>query len=124
MRNISFRRPLSRTRTPSLTRTLSSPSSSVSNSTPQSTRSSRYQRGESDPPIAALTVPLPRSATASPALPAHVEERDLTQMNLSSELPSPELPDDAEDTELLPEVAAEKELEQSQLLVRGGAVAE
>ncbi len=36
-------------------------------------------------------------------------------MNLSSELPSPELPDDAEDTELLPEVAAEKELEQSQL---------
>ncbi|KAI1790299.1 hypothetical protein LXA43DRAFT_1149321, partial [Ganoderma leucocontextum] len=125
LRNISFRRPLSRNRarTPSLTRTVSSPSSSMSNSTPHSTRSFRYQRQESDPPLAALTVPLPRSATASPAILPQPEERDLTQMNLSSGFPSSihnnrldfEQPDE-NDTELLPEVAAERqrELEESQ----------
>ena len=75
----------------------------------------RYQRTPSDPPLAALTIPLPRSATASPAIPGHVEERDLTQMSLSSELPSPDLPGGVDDTELLPEVAAERELEESQL---------
>ena len=125
MRNISFRRPLSRNRarTPSLTRTVSSPSSSMSNSTPHSTRSFRYQRQESDPPLAALTVPLPRSATASPAIRPQPEERDLTQMNLSSEFPSSIYDNrldfaqaDENDTELLPEVAAERqrELEESQ----------
>ena len=61
MRNVSYRRPLSRTRTPSLTRTLSSPSSSVSNSTPQSTRSVRYQRTPSDPPLALLLIALSAS---------------------------------------------------------------
>ncbi|KAH9940729.1 uncharacterized protein BXZ73DRAFT_42510 [Epithele typhae] len=115
LRNGSFRRPLSRTRTPSLTRTLSSPSSSVSNSTPHSSRSARYQRQDSDPPLAALTVPLPRSATASPAFPSRVEERYISQMRLSPELPSPDLEGPADDTELLPEVAAEIERERESL---------
>ncbi|CDO73312.1 hypothetical protein BN946_scf185008.g74 [Trametes cinnabarina] len=96
LRNVSFRRPLSRTRTPSLTRTTSSPSSSTTNSTPHSTRSNGWPRADTDPPLAALSVPLPRSATASPALPPNVEERDLTQTSLEHSI---------NDTELIPEVA-------------------
>ncbi|KAI9064084.1 hypothetical protein FKP32DRAFT_1625808 [Trametes sanguinea] len=111
LRNISLRRPLSRTRTPSLTRTISSPSSSTTNSTPRSTRSNAWQRAESDPPLAALSVPLPRSATASPALPPNVEERDLTQMSLGSEFSDNEMEHSINDTELLPEVAQSRTLQ-------------
>ncbi|KAI0352396.1 hypothetical protein OH77DRAFT_1498058 [Trametes cingulata] len=94
-----------RKKTPSLTRTTSSPSSTTSNSTPHSARSGGWQRDDTGPPLAALAVPLPRSATASPALPSHVEERDLTQMSLGSEFPSAcEDPEHSlQDTELLPE---------------------
>ncbi|KAH9927002.1 uncharacterized protein B0H18DRAFT_306413 [Fomitopsis serialis] len=67
MRNVSFRRPLSRTRTPSLTRTTPSPSSMSSTSTPHSTRSIALVRQIATSPSPAA-VPLPRSATASPAL--------------------------------------------------------
>ncbi|KAI0664228.1 hypothetical protein C8Q70DRAFT_225129 [Cubamyces menziesii] len=103
LRNISLRRPLSRTRTPSLTRTTSSPSSSTPNSTPRST--SGWQRADTDPPLAALAVPLPRSATASPAIPPHVEERDLTQMSFGSAFERESSEHSQNDTELLPEVA-------------------
>ncbi|KAI0675751.1 hypothetical protein C8Q78DRAFT_964116 [Trametes maxima] len=107
LRNISYRRPLSRTRTPSLTRTTSSPSSSssTSNSTPHSIRSSGWQRADTDPPLAALAIPLPRSATASPAIPSHTEERDVTQMSLESDFSMEEPERSIHDTELLPEVA-------------------
>ncbi|TFY56456.1 hypothetical protein EVJ58_g7633 [Rhodofomes roseus] len=67
MRNVSLRRPLSRTRTPSLTRATPSPSSLSSTSTPHSTRSMTSQRHATASPSPAA-VPLPRSATASPAL--------------------------------------------------------
>ncbi|KAI8969366.1 hypothetical protein BD414DRAFT_503572 [Trametes punicea] len=104
LRNISFRRPISRTRTPSLTRTTSSPSSSTSNSTPRSARSSDWQRDDAEPPLAALAVPLPRSTTSSPALPPDVEERDLTQMSLDSE-PANDGPESfLHDKELLPDI--------------------
>ncbi|KAF7798727.1 hypothetical protein EIP86_009952 [Pleurotus ostreatoroseus] len=67
MRNVSFRRPISRnTRTPSLTRTESpSPTSSLSSQpTPQSARSQRQSpRPHASSPA---QVPLPRSNTASP----------------------------------------------------------
>ncbi|OJT11389.1 hypothetical protein TRAPUB_12084 [Trametes pubescens] len=107
LRNISFRRPLSRTRTPSLSRTTSSPASSTSNSTPHSTRSAGWQRADTDPPLAALAVPLPRSATASPAIPPYAEEHDLTQMSLGSGFltESEDLQHSVHDTELLPDVA-------------------
>lgn len=66
LRNISFRRPPSRTlaRTPSLTRTTPSPNSSTSHSTPGTTRS--YPNSQNASPLPALNIPLPRSATASP----------------------------------------------------------
>ncbi|KAI0788909.1 hypothetical protein C8Q75DRAFT_879628 [Abortiporus biennis] len=66
LRNVSFRRPLSRTRTPSLSRTTPSPNSSASHSTPHSLRSIQYPRSQTSSPLPGLTVPLPRSATASP----------------------------------------------------------
>ncbi|KAH8103946.1 hypothetical protein BXZ70DRAFT_923662 [Cristinia sonorae] len=69
LRNVSLRRPPgrppSRTRTPSLTHTLS-PESSLSNSTPHSTRSFQYPKSQNASPIPGLSIPLPRSATASP----------------------------------------------------------
>lgn len=70
LRNVSFRRPLSRnTRTPSLTRTNTpSPSSSTSNSTPHDTQSFQYSRSQAASPVPATFVPLPRSNTASPAV--------------------------------------------------------
>ncbi|KAI0072304.1 hypothetical protein K474DRAFT_413030 [Panus rudis PR-1116 ss-1] len=67
-RNISYRRPLSRTRTPSLTHTATpSPNSSVSAaSTPGTNRSITYPRSQTNSPLPGLHIPLPRSATASP----------------------------------------------------------
>ncbi|KAF7370481.1 PACT-coil-coil domain-containing protein [Mycena sanguinolenta] len=63
-RNVALRRPASRTRTPSLSRTTASPASSAANTTPRSTRSPRSHAGSPLP----TTVPLPRSATASPVI--------------------------------------------------------
>ncbi|KAI0318748.1 hypothetical protein OF83DRAFT_909610 [Amylostereum chailletii] len=70
MRHISFRKPLPRTRTPSLSRTTPSPNTSSSaNSTPHSIRSfgpgTTPSRSES--PLRALSIPLPPSNNASPA---------------------------------------------------------
>ncbi|KAI0045417.1 hypothetical protein FA95DRAFT_1495451 [Auriscalpium vulgare] len=69
MRNVNVRRPIPRMRTPSLTRTTPSPSSSESNTTPHSNRSFGHMRS----PMAALSVPLPPSNNASPA-PLNSEE--------------------------------------------------
>ncbi|KAH9951077.1 hypothetical protein B0H21DRAFT_855438 [Amylocystis lapponica] len=98
MRHVSFRRPVARTRTPSLTRTTPSPSSSSEHSTPRSNRSLSYMRPVSASPLAAMSVPLPRSATASPVLINRVEEPSISQLNLSHESVSGE--DEAEAREM------------------------
>ncbi|KAL0954003.1 hypothetical protein HGRIS_005160 [Hohenbuehelia grisea] len=67
-RNINVRKPLARTRTPSLSRTTPSPASSPTNSTPHSHKSLAFENSLSDSPIPGLSVPLPRSRTASPAV--------------------------------------------------------
>ncbi|TFK53458.1 hypothetical protein OE88DRAFT_1676650 [Heliocybe sulcata] len=67
MRNVSFRKPVTRTRTPSLSRTTPSPESSPGNSTPRSGTSINFSRAQSASPHP-TSVPLPRSATASPAV--------------------------------------------------------
>ncbi|KAI0057426.1 hypothetical protein BV25DRAFT_1892643 [Artomyces pyxidatus] len=66
MRHVSFRKPIPRMRTPSLTRTTPSPSSSSSNSTPHSTRSFIASRSPAVSPLAGLSIPLPPSNNASP----------------------------------------------------------
>ncbi|KAJ6619906.1 hypothetical protein B0H10DRAFT_2024000 [Mycena sp. CBHHK59/15] len=67
-RNVALRRPPVRTRTPSLSRSTSSPNSSPTNSTPRSNRSLAFPRSNARSPLLATTVPLPRSATVSPAI--------------------------------------------------------
>ncbi|KAJ7781957.1 hypothetical protein DFH07DRAFT_1017858, partial [Mycena maculata] len=64
-RNVALRRPAERNRTPSLSRTGSSPASSPTNSTPRSARSIALTSGS---PLLGAAVPLPRSATTSPAI--------------------------------------------------------
>ncbi|KAH7890884.1 hypothetical protein F5I97DRAFT_1839637 [Phlebopus sp. FC_14] len=67
-RNVALRRkPLARTRTPSLSRTTPSPVSSPPNSTPRSGRSIPLPQ-DTPSPIAGVHIPLPRSASASPAV--------------------------------------------------------
>ncbi|KAG6334363.1 hypothetical protein ID866_4724 [Astraeus odoratus] len=68
-RNVALRRPLTRVRTPSLSRTTSSPASSPPNSTPESNRSIQLPR-DTPSPTPGVHVPLPRSASASPAVPS------------------------------------------------------
>ncbi|KAJ7105464.1 hypothetical protein C8R43DRAFT_1165567 [Mycena crocata] len=67
-RNVQLRRPPARDRTPSLSRTGSSPTSSPTNSTPRSNRSIAFPRSNTGSPLLGAAVPLPRSATASPAI--------------------------------------------------------
>ncbi|TFY75362.1 hypothetical protein EWM64_g8650, partial [Hericium alpestre] len=69
LRNVSFRKNLPRadTRTPSLSRTTPSPTSSASHSTPQSTHSFGPNRSRTASPSTALSVPLPPSNNGSPA---------------------------------------------------------
>ncbi|KAJ7879992.1 hypothetical protein B0H14DRAFT_2708159 [Mycena olivaceomarginata] len=66
-RNVALRRP-ARTRTPSLSRTTASPVSSAANSTPRSNISIGFPRSNTGSPLLPAAVPLPRSATASPAI--------------------------------------------------------
>ncbi|KAK0214822.1 hypothetical protein IW262DRAFT_245194 [Armillaria fumosa] len=66
-RNISMRRPLARTRTPSLSHTTLSPASSPPSSTPQSTKSASMNHSIADSPIRGTSVPLPPSYAGSPA---------------------------------------------------------
>ncbi|KAJ7043757.1 hypothetical protein C8F04DRAFT_1366949, partial [Mycena alexandri] len=64
-RNVQLRRAPTRTRTPSLSRTTASPTSSATNSTPGSNRAFGFPRSNAGSPSA---IPLPRSTTASPAI--------------------------------------------------------
>ncbi|KAI6041341.1 hypothetical protein EDC04DRAFT_2893316 [Pisolithus marmoratus] len=66
-RNVAFRKPVARTRTPSLSRTTPSPVSSPPNSTPRSNRSAHFPR-DTPSPTPGIHIPLPRSASASPAV--------------------------------------------------------
>ncbi|KAG8221048.1 hypothetical protein J3R82DRAFT_2558 [Butyriboletus roseoflavus] len=66
-RNVALRRPLSRTRMPSLSRSTSSSGSSPPNSTPRSNRSIPLPR-DPESPVSGVHVPLPRSTTASPTV--------------------------------------------------------
>ncbi|KDR80779.1 hypothetical protein GALMADRAFT_241215 [Galerina marginata CBS 339.88] len=67
-RNVALRRTNPRTRTPSLSRTSSSSTSSPAHSTPQSNRSFALPRSQTGSPVLATATPLPRSTTASPAV--------------------------------------------------------
>lgn len=77
-RNVAVRKTLPRARTPSLSRTTSSRASSPANSTPQSTRSFALPRSSAGSPVPGISVPLPRSATASPAVAVHQQEEEAT----------------------------------------------
>ncbi|KAK0202528.1 hypothetical protein DFS33DRAFT_908013 [Desarmillaria ectypa] len=66
-RNISMRRPLARTRTPSLSRTTLSSASSPPNSTPHSTKSVSMNHSLVESPVRGTSVPLPSSYAGSPA---------------------------------------------------------
>ncbi|KAI6112992.1 hypothetical protein F5141DRAFT_1188202 [Pisolithus sp. B1] len=66
-RNVAFRKPLARARTPSLSRTTPSPVSSPPNSTPRSNRSTHFPR-DTPSPTPGIHIPLPRSTSVSPAV--------------------------------------------------------
>ncbi|KAJ7504249.1 hypothetical protein B0H11DRAFT_2154471 [Mycena galericulata] len=90
-RNVALRRPTPRTRTPSLSRTTSSPTN-MSMAFPRSTTAS---------PLLGVAVPLPRSATASPAIvvsrPDDEEsEGDTHSMDITDEDGSQEPPSNEE----------------------------
>jgi hypothetical protein len=86
MRNVSFRKPIQRTRTPSLTRTTSS-SSSPSNSTPHSTRSVGPTHADDVPSLSVLSIPPPpQDSDGEPTSPGDLplpsdtsDSRDLEQ---------------------------------------------
>src|SRR6266702_2322476 len=86
MRNVSFRKPIQRMRTPSLTRTLSS-SSSPSNSTPHSSRSPGPTHANDAPSLSMLSLPPPpQDSDGEPTSPGDLplpsdtsESRDLEQ---------------------------------------------
>lgn len=66
--NVAIRRATNRTRTPSLTHTVSSQTTSPTNSTPHSNRSFSLAPSYAASPSLAARVPLPRSRTTSPAV--------------------------------------------------------
>ena len=86
MRNVSFRKPINRMRTPSLTRTLSS-TSSPSNSTPASGRSPVPPHTNDAPSLSVLSIPPPpQDSDGEPTSPGDLpypsdtsESRDLEQ---------------------------------------------
>ena len=86
MRNVSFRKPMPRMRTPSLTRTLSQ-SSSSSNSTPHTSESPGPAQMDSVPSLSVLSIPPP---------PESLDEGDHTSL---SDLPAPSDVSDAQDLE-------------------------
>ena len=86
MRNVSFRKPMPRMRTPSLTRTLSQ-SSSSSNSTPHTSESPGPVQMDSVPSLSVLSIPPP---------PESLDEGDHTSL---SDLPAPSDVSDAQDLE-------------------------
>ena len=86
MRNVSFRKPIVRMRTPSLTRTLSQ-SSSSSNSTPHTSESPGPAQIDSAPSLSVLSLPPP---------PESLDEGDHTSL---SDLPAPSDVSDPQDLE-------------------------
>ncbi|KAL4062577.1 hypothetical protein J3A83DRAFT_4109663 [Scleroderma citrinum] len=91
-RNVALRKPITRARTPSLSRTTSSPPSSPPDSTPRSNRSIQLPR-DTPSPTPGVHVPLPRSASASPAvmsLPSFVIQspQEETPSNTEEQEPS------------------------------------
>ncbi|KAG7445045.1 uncharacterized protein BT62DRAFT_206857 [Guyanagaster necrorhizus] len=82
-RNISMRRPLARTRTPSLSQTTLSPASSPPNSTPHSTKSVSINRSMAESPIRGTSVPLPPSHAGSPAAASMEYSGSRSQQDLS-----------------------------------------
>ncbi|KAG6831612.1 hypothetical protein H0H87_004674 [Tephrocybe sp. NHM501043] len=87
-RNVALRKNATRTRTPSLSRTSSSPTTSPAQSTPRSTRSFTIPPNPQSPATPSA-IPLPRSATASPA----IDDSRSPQENSSNERYSPSLHD-------------------------------
>ncbi|XP_006461923.1 hypothetical protein AGABI2DRAFT_222948 [Agaricus bisporus var. bisporus H97] len=79
--NVAIRRAMNRTRTPSLTHTLSSQSTSPTNSTPHSNHSVSLVRSHTASPSLATRVPLPRSRTNSPMVK---EESSPDQSSISN----------------------------------------
>ncbi|KAF8639093.1 hypothetical protein AX17_001738 [Amanita inopinata Kibby_2008] len=79
-RNVSLRRPASRTRTPSLTHTLTSTSSCSTNDTPHSSRSIPASRSNVASPIPGASIPLPpsRASSESPAIVIHRPREDVS----------------------------------------------
>src|SRR5258708_1728473 len=86
MRNVSFRKPIPRIRTPSLTRTLS-PSSSSSNSTPHTSESPGPAQMDNAPSLGVLSIPPP---------PESHDEGEYTSL---SDLPAPSDLSDTQDLE-------------------------
>ncbi|KAF8630539.1 hypothetical protein AX15_002860 [Amanita polypyramis BW_CC] len=82
-RNISLRRPPSRARTPSLTHTLTSTSSSSTNDTPQSAHGLSASHSNATSPIPGVSIPLPpsRGSSESPAVAAHRPREDVSPVN-------------------------------------------
>ncbi|KAF7430968.1 hypothetical protein PC9H_006683 [Pleurotus ostreatus] len=97
-RNVAIRERktiTTRTRTPSLSRTTPSPHSSPTNSTPRSNRTINMTLPRSataspavPTPVLGASIPLPRSNTASPAIVVHYADDDLTESILSEQEPS------------------------------------
>ncbi|GLB41649.1 putative pericentrin-AKAP-450 domain of centrosomal targeting protein [Lyophyllum shimeji] len=78
-RNIAMRKTSGRTRTPSLTRTVSSRTTSPAQSTPNSTKSFALPGSNPQSPITPAAVPLPRSNSGSPAIHASRREDEQSE---------------------------------------------
>lgn len=91
-RNVAFRsRTNPRARTPSLSRTSSSQTTSPAHSTPQSNRSIALAHSQVESPRSATNVPLPRSNSGSPAIVVHRPEEDQS-------IEAPDFGNDTQDT--------------------------
>ncbi|KAF8902351.1 hypothetical protein CPB84DRAFT_1961582 [Gymnopilus junonius] len=75
-RNVALRRTNPRARTPSLSRTSSSQTSSPAHSTPHSNRSLASPESQAGSPISPSGIPLPRSNSGSPAVVVHPPEEE------------------------------------------------
>ncbi|KAI0255954.1 hypothetical protein BJV78DRAFT_1279159 [Lactifluus subvellereus] len=117
MRNVSFRKPIPRIRTPSLTRTLSQ-SSSSSNSTPHSSRSVGPAQLNSAPSLSVLSIPPPpeNSDEGEPAslsdlpVPSDVSEVQDLEQDLEQALHDEHHP--AEETAPVKSIASSEEVEE------------
>ena len=114
MRNVSFRKPIPRMRTPSLTRTLS-PSSSSSNSTPHSGESPGPEQMDSAPSLSVLSIPPPPESNdegedmslSDLPLPSDVSEGQDLEQDLEQALNDEHYP--AEEMKQVPSVSGSNE---------------